>query len=92
MADLLAVALVLVLLVPAFALVVRLPDHLATLFAGRRDGSVFGSGNDDAWPRGVQEELEPGFRWDRPAAPDGTAITGPVIAVHVEAYDGRRRR
>ena len=80
MADLLLVVLVLVLLVPAFALVVRLLHHLEALFAGRRDGFVFGIGNDDAWPRGVQEELEPGFRWVPAAAPDDPATTAPVIA------------
>ena len=54
MTDLPTVALVLALLVPAMSLVVRLPDHLTALFAGR---------DDDAWPPGVQEEIDSGFQW-----------------------------
>jgi hypothetical protein len=87
MLDLLPVVLVAVLLVPVMALVVRLPDHLGALFAGRRDGFLFGIGHDDAWPRGVQEELEPGFRWVPPASRDDTPATAAVIARTV-----RRRR
>jgi len=80
MPELLPVVLVAVLLVPVMALVVRLPDHLSALFAGRRDGFLFGIGHDDAWPRGVQEELEPGFRWVQPASQDDTAAMAAVIA------------
>jgi hypothetical protein len=75
------------LLVPAFALVGRLPNHLASLFAGRRDGFLFGIATDDGWPRGVQEEPEPGFRWASPPAQDD----GPPMTAVVARTASRQR-
>ena len=87
MIDPLSLVLGVALLVPAFALVVRLPDHLASLYAGRREGFRFGIGTDDGWPRGVQEELEPGFRWASPPAQDD----GPAMTTVVARTASRRR-